>query len=267
VTPDPSSSSRATVVGVSPGTARITAVEASQPNVTGTTTVTVAGPIARSFITGTMFGADNVTPLPGMVVRAGGRATTDADGRFTIELTTGGVFELYAQGVCDPTRPCSTELSFNATEIENVAVAAGETKVFDPMAQRGYHLRITGGAVNRAVLPGSTFPLQLGYQAWNRAGAPGAVPRLAPGIEGTPGPTHPIGVAGVYPGVAGTTNLTLTAPTMPGDYGVFVWLARTSDPLDAENRYRIGFENPTTRAEEFIRIFTLKVCATAPNCP
>ena len=61
---------------------------------------------------------------------------------------------MYAQGVCDPTRPCNTELSFNATEIENVAVAAGETKVFDPMAQRGQRHFRTEIVANEMIILG-----------------------------------------------------------------------------------------------------------------
>jgi hypothetical protein len=198
---------------------------------------------------------------------AGVGATTDADGKFTIPLTQGGNFELFAQGVCDPVHECNHELSYNSTDLEPVSVGGGETRQVDLMAQRGYHLAITGGAADRAVQPGATLQLQLGYRAWNRVNNPGGVPRLAPGIEGTPGPSHLIGVAGAYPGVTGATDLTLTAPTTPGDYGVYVFLARTSDAADAQNRYTVGFANATTRAEEFIRAFTLKVCATAPSCP
>ncbi len=62
----------------------------------------------------------------------------------------------------------------------------------------------------------------------------------------------------------GQLDVPLTAPG-PGTYGVYVIHAPTSTSQSAETYYTDRF--PTLRAVQFIKVFTLRVCAAAPNCP
>ena len=86
------------------------------------------------------------------------------------------------------------------------------------------------------------------------------------GIEGNPGGWHYTVVPGSHDqptaNAMGTTNIMLTAPA-DGTYGVFAYLSVVGAGQDPNQAYRDRWPN----SFYFIRVFTLKVCAAAPNCP
>ena len=264
------------VTGIQPGNSTLTATAGSRSS--APVPVEVKGaPVPPSFLEGYFMNHDGTRGLGGVTINLGvipARPVTAEDGFYRAEVTPGGDITVFARGVCDKAHPlCDHELSLNESAVEMAQAAAGTTTRFDLTAQRGRHLRITGGAADLSVAPGAMFPLELEYHTWNNVECPGCAAWLVPGIEGTPGPVHLIGVAGPYSNqdparATGKTNLMLTAPalTPPNTvqtFGVFVLRAAVSTGQEATNRYLDLWPN----ASQFIRVFTLKVCAAAPNCP
>ncbi len=258
----------ATVMGVASGT---TQLSATAVNKVATATVTVSGAVRPTFVAGRFLNWDGSRGLGGMSIAVGpARVSTDANGDYSANVTPGGTMSGFAQGVCDLDQAlCNQELSWNSSESETLQVPPGANPhPFDFSAQRGYHLRITGGAADQSVAPGAQFQVRLDYHTWNRAGLPGAAPWIVVGIDGSPEATHAIGVPGPHTAqtsqAVGQLDETLTAPGA-GTYGVYVVHAPTSTSQAAETYYTDRF--PTLRAVQFIKVFTLRVCAAAPNCP
>ncbi len=247
----------AVVTGVAVGSTQLTA---KAGNTTATATVNVTGVMQLpAILTGRMLGWDDVTALPGIVVRVSGFPSlkTDAQGTYTLDVSPGGSLSVFGQGVCDPDHACSHERSFNSTESNPVTVASGETVVLDLHARQGYHLRITSGFQDRTVGINDDVPLTLGYEVWSRASLPGGAPRITAGVDGEPGDAVFVGVPGAYPPSAGTgtANLKVKAPDTPGMYGVYALLVTATASSSADSTYRARYPN----SELFIRLFTLTV--------
>jgi hypothetical protein len=78
------------------------------------------------------------------------------------------------------------------------------------------------------------------------------------GIDGEPGVAFRIEPPGLYPGVSGTETLSVTAPAVPGAYGVYATRYATGE-LEALELYAERWNSPDFRAAEFIQLGTLTV--------
>ncbi len=259
------SQSTATVTAVATGNTTLTATAGTK---TAQVAVNVAGVVLDTYVEGHFLNWDESGGLGGMSVAIGpARVTTNSTGYFKANVSPGGTLNAYAYGVCDAEHPlCTQELSYNSTEAEMLQVLQGKTVTFDMHAQRGYHLRITGGAADQAVTSGTQVAVQLDYHVWNRANLPGGNPQIVVGLEGEPVGYHVTVVPGSHDqptaNAMGTTNITFTAPA-DGTYGVFAYLSTVGAGQDPTQQYR----NSWGTQGLFIKVFTLKVCPTAPNCP
>ena len=176
--------------------------------------------------------------------------TTDAAGFFRHDVETGGAYAMLSRG--------QTGLMAFVT-LDSADVASGDTATVDPMAREGHAVAFSAGVGDLAAAGGAEVPLpDLDWQVWSRTGCPGCTHHVVVGIDGEPGVAFRIETPGLYPGVSGTETLSVTAPAVPGAYGVYATRYATGE-LEALELYAERWNSPDFRAAEFIQLGTLTV--------
>ncbi len=87
------------------------------------------------------------------------------------------------------------------------------------------------------VAAGASFTVSFSYRLWSAEEGPGYVWCAVVGIDEDAQTTFYSGIPGVYPGESGTWAGTLTAPSTPGPYGIYILMEPTVNCLDAYNHY------------------------------
>ena len=218
---------------------RFSVVSPPQPTVVeGTAYDTTASPLAGVWSSVTFMDAEVSTD------------TTDATGFFRHDVETGGAYAMLSRG--------QTGLMAFVT-LDSAEVASGDTATVNPMARQGHAVAFAAGVGDLTAASGAAVALpDLDWQVWSRTGCPGCAHHAVIGIDGEPAAAFRIDLPGLYPGESGTETLAITAPAVPGTYGVYATRYATGE-LEALDLYAERWNSPDFRAAEFIQLGTLTV--------